>query len=119
MSGETGERRKEIWEAWLSQKSQDYFEELSEEIAFDQAQPPASCGADTVQLSASDFLSAASIQKRGLFVKSKTWFGLHHALRQLVHDWTIVRESLRAMLANRLNKIRLNIFAVSVLGTDF
>lgn len=104
LSGEKGERRREMFQTFLAHQKREYFESLLDDIAFDRGDERSVYAPDAAQLSATVFFSSRSIQTRGKFVKNKSWFGLHSALRELLSNWTIMRESLRVMAQDRLDK---------------
>ena len=65
LSGEKGERRREMFQTFLAHKKREYFESLLDDIAFDRGDERSVYAPDAAQLSATDFFPAGLFRPGG------------------------------------------------------
>ena len=85
-------------EVFLSKQPAEYFQDLAEEIALD-TDSDARLTGEQAALTIQDFLDSEALRNRGLFIKTKSWFGLLAPLKALVQNWTIQREAALAIVS--------------------
>lgn len=74
LTGERGTLRKQMLQSFLAKQDEQYYEDISEEIALDRGITNDGVGQDACRLLLEDFLETPSIRKRGDYASQPSWY---------------------------------------------